>query len=86
MGAAKAATSHMIIAASEAYKDYGFRFHYVDERTNEGVAVYDELDGEAHARIFWELVTREERAGPVVTFSKERGIVDFEREGAKLSY
>jgi len=76
MGAPKSATAHMITAAAASYKAEGYRFYYVDERTSEGLPVYDGIDGQAHAEIFYQL-TQKDEPQPIVTFVKGKGIVDF---------
>lgn len=48
----------------------------MDERTEEGLPVYDDLDGDAHAKVFYELVEKKS-SKDIVTFSKKGGIADF---------
>ncbi|KXJ87197.1 hypothetical protein Micbo1qcDRAFT_236422 [Microdochium bolleyi] len=77
MGAAKAASAHMIRAAAGTYWEKGFRFHFADERYDDGTPPYDKLDGETHAKAFYALVHEPPRLKPIVTFSRSRGIHDF---------
>ena len=54
------------------------RFYYVDERTPQGGPMYDALNGEAHAKIFWELSHLPTQERPIVTFVNGKGRVDFD--------
>jgi len=80
----KSAGAHMIWAASAAYKDRGFNFYYADERKADGTAKY-RVDGDAHAKLFWEL-SQEKTQGPwFQTFVKDVGYTKFEVEYASSS-
>lgn len=56
---------------------FSLRFHFADERFDDGTPPYDELDGETHARAFYALVDEPPRLKPIVTFSRGKGIHDF---------
>ncbi|OAR01181.1 hypothetical protein LLEC1_03857, partial [Akanthomyces lecanii] len=53
-GVGKSGAAHMIWAASAGYKDRGYKFYYADERKEDGSPKY-RIDGDAHAKLYWEL-------------------------------
>ncbi|MCJ1424705.1 hypothetical protein MMC29_002593 [Sticta canariensis] len=55
LGVGKAATAHIIQSAAAAYKDRGYKFYYGDQRKADGAAVYNDIDGDAHAKLYVEL-------------------------------
>ncbi|KAF2204125.1 NAD(P)-binding protein [Delitschia confertaspora ATCC 74209] len=78
LGVMKTATFQVLQVLAEEYANKGYRFHYVDERTDMGAPMYVGLNGDAHATIFWDIVSSEKPYSTTVTFSKARGIVKFE--------
>ncbi|RAL14496.1 putative short-chain dehydrogenase [Aspergillus homomorphus CBS 101889] len=72
LGVGKSASAHMIESASLAYREKGFKFYYVDERKPDGSSD-PAVDGEAHAKLFAELVEREDQGPWLQTFVKGEG-------------
>jgi hypothetical protein len=57
-----------------------FRFYYADERTPEGGPVLGNIDAEAHADFYKQLVDDHDSSIPWhATFAKGRGYVNFSR-------
>jgi hypothetical protein len=57
-----------------------FRFYYADERTLEGAPVLGDIDAEAHADFYKQLVDGQDSSIPwLATFAKGRGYVNFPR-------
>ncbi|GKT50079.1 glucose 1-dehydrogenase [Colletotrichum spaethianum] len=75
-GAGKSASAHMMMAAASEYKEKGFKFYYVDERKEDGSAAF-KIDGEAHAKLFWELAETKTQGPWLQTFVKGVGYKDF---------
>ncbi|KFA51648.1 hypothetical protein S40293_10126 [Stachybotrys chartarum IBT 40293] len=75
-GAGKSASAHMMMAAAAEYKEKGFKFYYVDERKADGSAAF-KIDGEAHAKLFWELAEAKTQGPWLQTFVKGAGYRDF---------
>ncbi|KAH8734759.1 hypothetical protein BGZ61DRAFT_382437 [Ilyonectria robusta] len=75
-GAGKSASAHMMMAAAAEYKEKGFKFYYVDERKADGSAAF-KIDGEAHAKLFWELTEAKTQGPWLQTFVKGAGYKDF---------
>lgn len=76
-GIGKSGAAHMIWAASEAYKDRGYKFYYADERKADGSAKY-RIDGDAHANLFWELAHAETQGPWMQTFVQGVGYKKFD--------
>ncbi|RAO73012.1 uncharacterized protein BHQ10_009024 [Talaromyces amestolkiae] len=78
-GAGKSATAHLIkaAAASETYRQAGYTFYYVDERTSGGQPVGNKVDGAAHADLYFELASDENQREWKQTFVKGKGYVKF---------
>jgi hypothetical protein len=53
-----------------------FRFYYVDERKTDGSAAF-RVDGEAHGKMFWELVEGKSQGPWLQTFVKGEGYKNF---------
>ncbi|KAK5111632.1 hypothetical protein LTR85_011810 [Meristemomyces frigidus] len=78
LGTGKVATSHVIESAAQAYKDKGFRFYYVDQRTAEGGSVnISTLSGEGHAEFFMSLIEGGGNVPWLATFVKDKGYTKF---------
>ncbi|KAF1996993.1 putative short chain type dehydrogenase [Amniculicola lignicola CBS 123094] len=75
-GVGKSGAAHMIWAASEAYKDKGYKFYYADERKADGAPKY-RVNGDAHAELFWELASGEGQGPWMQTFVKGVGYKGF---------
>ena len=58
------------------------RFYYADERTPDGAPVYSAIDGEAHAKMYWQLAIGDEQGPWQATFVKGVGYRDFSRSAA----
>lgn len=57
-----------------------FRFYYADERTLEGAPVLGDIDAEAHADFYKQLVDGQDSSIPwLATFAAGRGYVNFPR-------
>lgn len=76
MGAGKSASAHMMMAAAAEYKDKGFKFYYVDERKPDGSAAF-KINGDAHAKIFWELTQAKSQGPWLQTFVPGEGYKNF---------
>ncbi|KAH8817390.1 putative short-chain dehydrogenase [Xylogone sp. PMI_703] len=79
MGTGKIATAHLISAAAQTYADKGYSFYYVDERTAEGAPVGNNIQGPAHAEIYWELSQLKKQEDAIVTFVAGKGRVNFDK-------
>jgi hypothetical protein len=78
-GIRKSASWYMIQSLVAAFKDSGFRFYYVDERTPEGKGMRY-ISGAAHAEMFEDLVDKKVQAPPLATFVRGKGYTAFPRE------
>ncbi|KAF2675329.1 putative short chain type dehydrogenase [Microthyrium microscopicum] len=83
-GVGKSGTAHMIWAASAAYKDRGYKFYYADERKADGSPKYS-IDGDAHARLYWQLANDETQGSWMQTFVKGVGYRKFDTLYTPLS-
>jgi len=77
LGVGKTATAHFLQLAALAYKEKGYKFYYADERTPEGGAVYSQIDGDAHAKLYVELSEGESQGPWQQTFVKGIGYKAF---------
>ncbi|RSH89703.1 hypothetical protein EHS25_002254 [Saitozyma podzolica] len=75
-GVGKSGAAHMIWAASAAYNDRGFKFYYADERKADGSPKY-RIDGDAHAKLYWDLAHTETQLPWMQTFVKGEGYKEF---------
>ncbi|TVY46332.1 hypothetical protein LOCC1_G004264 [Lachnellula occidentalis] len=78
-GMTKGATWYMIQSLVAAFKDSGYRFYYVDERTPDGKGMLH-ISGEAHAEFFLELAQRADQGPPLATFVRGKGYTAFAGE------
>jgi len=78
LGVGKAATAHLIHAASLSYKDAGYRFYYTDERKPNGDVVGNAISGEAAGEFYYELSQKAEQGPWDATFVAGKGYVDFQ--------
>ncbi|KAF4341223.1 short-chain dehydrogenase reductase like yusS [Fusarium beomiforme] len=76
-GVGKSGAAHMIWAASDAYKNRGYKFYYADERKPDGAPKY-RVDGDAHAYLYWELSQGKEQGPWMQTFVKGEGYKKFD--------
>ncbi|KPM45544.1 hypothetical protein AK830_g972 [Neonectria ditissima] len=76
-GIGKSGAAHMIWAASDAYKDRGYKFYYADERKADGSPKY-RVDGDAHADLFWELANAKTQGPWMQTFVQGVGYKKFD--------
>jgi hypothetical protein len=53
------------------------RFYYTDERKADGTAIF-KVDGEAHAKLFWELAEADTQGPWLQTFIKGVGYKHFD--------
>ena len=54
------------------------RFYYADERKSpDGRPAGEDIDGEAHAEMYWELAKGGRQEDWLVTFTKEKGRVEY---------
>ena len=92
LGVGKAAMAHIIQSAAAAYKDRGykyvksffscrrltfFRFYYGDQRKADGAAVYNAIDGDAHAKLYLNLAEGKVQGPWQQTFVSGVGYKDF---------
>lgn len=75
-GMTKGASWYMIQTLLAAFKEDGFRFYYVDERTPEAKAMFY-LSGTAHANEFMDLAERNDQGPPMHTFIRGKGYMAF---------
>lgn len=54
------------------------RFYYTDERFEDGGSVFVDIDAQAHAGFYYELVCRKDQGPWEATFVKGKGYVDFD--------
>ena len=54
------------------------RFYYTDERFEDGGSVFMEINGQAHAEFYYELVRRQDQGPWEATFVKGKGYVNFD--------
>ncbi|KAE9381996.1 hypothetical protein N431DRAFT_491262 [Stipitochalara longipes BDJ] len=67
----KAGAAHLI-------KGWALAFYYTDERFHDGGGVFVDIDGQAHADFYSELVRRKNQGPREATFVKGKGYVDFD--------
>jgi hypothetical protein len=60
------------------------RFYYGDERKADGTAKY-RVDGEAHAKLYWELAEDKTQGPWMQTFVKGAGYTNFDSQYASSS-
>ena len=60
------------------------RFYYGDERKADGSAIY-RVDGEAHAKLYWELAEEKTHGPWMQTFVKGVGYTKFDSQYASSS-
>ncbi|KAI0131868.1 hypothetical protein BJ170DRAFT_717676 [Xylariales sp. AK1849] len=77
LGVGKSATSHIIMSASAAYKDRGFKFYYCDQRKADGAPAYMDLSGEAHADLYVGLAEGKSQGPWLQTFVEGVGYKHF---------
>ncbi|OAA75992.1 NAD(P)-binding domain protein [Akanthomyces lecanii RCEF 1005] len=76
-GVGKSGAAHMIWAASAGYKDRGYKFYYADERKEDGSPKY-RIDGDAHAKLYWELAHADAQGPWMQTFVTGVGYKNFD--------
>ncbi|KAK2753262.1 hypothetical protein FQN54_007953 [Arachnomyces sp. PD_36] len=77
LGVGKSASAHFIQYAAATYADRGFKFYYADERMADGSPAYHGVDGEAHAKLYDELVESKSQRPWLQTFVKGVGYKTF---------
>jgi len=81
LGMGKAAAAYMIGSSAAEYSKKGFNFYYVDERQQNGEAIFGAIDGNAHGEYLLQL-TEDRKQGPwEATFVKGKGHVRFPELG-----
>jgi len=84
LGAAKAALAHLVDVAVRAFGGKGYRFYFPSQVTKEGNTVdFPELSGEAHAKVYWELVSQKEQGPWELRFTGDA--LRFKPEEAKAA-
>jgi hypothetical protein len=78
-GMTKGASWYMIQTLVAAFKDAGYRFYYVDERTPEGLGMRY-ISGPAHAEFFTSLAERKDQGPAFATFVRGKGHTLFPGE------
>lgn len=73
----------MIQSLAAHFKEQGFRFYFVDERTPEAKAMRY-ISGKGHAEMFLQLVEAEEQGPVLATFVKGKGYVAFPGEAERV--
>ncbi|KAH8799245.1 hypothetical protein DL96DRAFT_1699397 [Flagelloscypha sp. PMI_526] len=76
-GMGKSAAASLIRSAALGYKEKGYKFYYVDERTDTGDPVALDRNGEAHAEHFINLAESVEQGPWLQTFVKGKGYKAF---------
>jgi hypothetical protein len=76
-GIGKSGAAHMMWAASDAYKDRGYKFYYADERKADGSPKY-RIDGDAHANLYWDLAHGKTQGPWMQTFVQGVGYKKFD--------
>ncbi|KAH8823711.1 putative short-chain dehydrogenases/reductase [Flagelloscypha sp. PMI_526] len=76
-GMGKSASASLIRSAALGYKEKGYKFYYVDERTDAGDIVGMAKSGEAHAEHFIKLVEGADQGPWLQTFVKGKGYKAF---------
>ncbi|EXJ93386.1 hypothetical protein A1O1_01778 [Capronia coronata CBS 617.96] len=76
-GVGKSGAAHMIWVASDAYKDRGYKFYYADERKADGSPKY-RVDGDAHAKLYWDLAHAPTQGPWMQTFVEGVGYKKFD--------
>lgn len=62
---------------SKRLTGYIYRFYYGDQRKADGAAVYNAIDGDAHAKLYLELAEGETQGPWQQTFVPGTGYKDF---------
>ncbi|KAF2813940.1 putative short-chain dehydrogenase [Mytilinidion resinicola] len=70
LGAAKAVLAHLVEVSVEAFGAKGYRFYFASQVSKDGNTVnYPELSGEAHAKVYAELLAEKEQGPWEVRFT-----------------
>ncbi|KAK6067510.1 short-chain dehydrogenase [Seiridium cupressi] len=77
LGIGKSASAYLIGAAVTRYSKLGHRFFYADERNADGSQKGMQLDGDAHAEFYAQLVSGEKDVPWHATFVKGQGYIEF---------
>jgi len=77
LGIGKSTASYWIGAASQIYKEKGYKFFFPDERTASGAPVGGDVSGSAAASFYLKLVEEENDIPWFATFVDGKGFVDF---------
>ncbi|PCD30279.1 hypothetical protein FGRA07_10429 [Fusarium graminearum] len=83
-GVCKSGAAHMIWAASAGYRDRGYKFYYADERKEDGSPKY-RIDGDAHAKLYWELAHANTQRTWMQTFVRKNAFGRSPHESGKLN-
>jgi len=84
LGASKAALAHLVEVAILAFGGKGYRFYFASQVTKEGKTVdFEELSGDAHAKVYWELVSEKEQGPWELRFTGDT--LRFKPEEAKAA-
>lgn len=62
---------------NKSWEIVGYSFYYADQRTAEGAPVGTNIQGDAHAEFYSELVKGSEARSYLQTFVKDKGYVKF---------
>jgi len=81
LGMGKAAAAYLIGSCAVEYSKKGFNFYYVDQRKNNGEAIFGAIDGEAHGEYLLELAASRTQGPWEATFVKGTGYVEFPQLG-----
>ncbi|KAI0199815.1 hypothetical protein F4808DRAFT_201052 [Astrocystis sublimbata] len=77
LGVGKSAAAYWIGVADMAYTSRGYRFHYADERIENGKSKGPEIDGPAHAEFYAQLAKHEGDVPWHATFVTGKGYMKF---------
>ncbi|KAJ5409144.1 hypothetical protein N7509_003027 [Penicillium cosmopolitanum] len=69
----KVAAAMLVEYAANAYGTDSYRFYFVDERKPDGRPAGFQIDGDAHAEMFWTLAHEPKQSKWLVTFTKDGG-------------
>ncbi|OAA69348.1 NAD(P)-binding domain protein [Akanthomyces lecanii RCEF 1005] len=73
----KVSAAMLIEYAANAYGPRGYKFYFADERQSDGRPAALDIDGAAHADMYWELANEKLQSYWLVTFVKNQGRQDF---------
>ncbi|KAJ5248773.1 hypothetical protein N7468_000224 [Penicillium chermesinum] len=77
LGTGKSATAHFLEYAASSYAERRMKFYYADERRADGSPAYFDIDGDSHAKFYFQLSQSKSQGQWHQTFVKEQGYHRF---------